>query len=297
MSRYTVCSFWFAVSCLCSLLPCGAIQLAYDFKPRERMVYQFTQSGKTTFEFPESQVKEMLSEAHVTNVQEVLSVDSSKNAFVQMQFKDGRITMTTSSKPFGFPFDFPPMQLKISRRGAVLSAQPCSSAAPAPGPTGSPSTSPSDVSGLSASSLNLSQFFGQMTALRFPRWEAKAGSVWSQTSLFTSPTGETINITTRSTWQRTVDVKGQSCAEIESLATFPMHAEMSLLGTKMHVDGTYKIQTTYHFALTAGRMLDLQGKADVAQKILLTSTDTASKKDSVSEVLAKSDINFSMQLQ
>lgn len=295
MSRCTVCNSIVAISWLCSLLPCSAVQLAYDFKPKERMVYQFTQSGKTTFEFPESQVKEMLSEAHVTNVQEVLSVDSSKNAFVQMQFKDGRITMTTSSKPFGFPFDFPPMQLKISRRGAVLSAQPCSSAAP--GIPGSPPTPPSDVTGLSASSLNLSQFFGQMTALRFPKWEAKPGSTWSQTSRFTSPTGETVNITTRSTWRRTVDVKGLPCAEIESAATFPMHAEMSLLGTKMRVDGAYNIQTTYHFALAAGRMIDLQGKADVEQKILLTSTDTVSKEDSVSEVHAKSDINFSMQLQ
>jgi hypothetical protein len=203
--------------------------------------------------------------------------------------------MKVAGRQISLPFEFPSLNLKLTRHGVVLSAR--SGLGPV-GAGGTPKAAqPDDVTGISGHSLNLCQFFGQMSTLRFPKWEPRVGSAWSQVSRLTSPTGETTNISARSVWKRSVEVKGEACAEIETTAVFPMHAETDFVNSRMRIDGTYNLRTTYCFALTAGRLVDLRGNAQVVQTIRLTPPGAQSSQGTATEILAKSDVEFSMELQ
>lgn len=271
--------------------PLEAVQLAYNLKAGEQLVYRFTQSGTTTIQIPDQEPQEMKSEAQVTNIQYVKSIDPSGSAVVQMYFKDGKVTATTSGKTWSFPFEFAALRLKLTRSGSVRSADIIN-------PEGKVITNESTgITGLSAKSLNLSQFFGQMSELTLPTGEVAVGDDWGQSLRFTSATGETVMITPHSTLKRMTEVRGYPCAEIETTVSVPMKAKMKLLDTDTKITGKYDITMTSHFAVDAGRLVDMTGKAKVDQELLLTLIPEGSKKKTTTKVLANSDLDFAMTLQ
>ena len=269
------------------------VQLQYRFRSGEVLKYAFAQKGKTVFRFLDTEEgpQELDITARVLNFQKVTAVDRSQRATILMEFRDGNLLATMPKKRFELPFGLPEMTMKIAPNGAVLATETVKT-------SDRRSQEKQDVlTGISANSLNLSQFFGQMSAIMFPSKKLEIGDTWSRTTRFTSPLGETTAISTHSRLTRLTEVQGEPTAEIETTATFPMKAQFKLLDADITVEGTYQLQMIYLFSIPRGRLIRLEGTATVNQSMVLNVPDQETREIVANHVEAKSDMQFVMELQ
>ncbi|NCO33442.1 MAG: hypothetical protein AUJ92_07000 [Armatimonadetes bacterium CG2_30_59_28] len=270
-----------------------SLRLEYQFQAGEQLRYLFSQKGKTVLRFLDGDTdsQELDVAATVVNLQTVKEVDRSRKATVTMEFRDGSVVATLPNKRFEMPFSLPEMTLKMAPNGAVLSTETVKT-------SDRTKRKGQDVlTGISANSLNLCQFFGQMSALSFPSKKLEIGDTWSRTSRFTSPFGESTMVAAHSKLLGLKVVRGQQCAEIATNATFPMEATMQLLDALTTVEGTYELRTVHRFSIERGRLISLEGTAHVQQMITLDIQDPNTREKTTSRIDADSNVQFSMELQ